>query len=165
MSSKLSADQIIRAVYDANTNALNISQLLDVVVTDPIGITDGVDDLAINTDGSLNTMPVVVDVTTAMAALAASSNQSASITVLNYKIAGVMVSWAGVDAADGVIKLQASLDGVLFDDIASMTVTMATATSQKFFNVVDTGAKTIKIVYTKGTNAAGTVTAKYCLKA
>lgn len=71
---------------------------------------------------------------------------------------------ASLDKADGTIKLQMSNDGLIFSDVASATTVAANSTA---YVVADDTASCVwyRFVWTKGTNAAGTVTVTFVGKA
>jgi hypothetical protein len=89
---------------------------------------------------------------------------STAVWVLPFKVMGVMINWAGLDAVDGTVKFQGSIDGTLFVDIGSAT-TLSSASGAQDFGLIDEPYCYIQVVYTHGTNTVGTVTVKYMLRA
>ena len=138
--SKLDANQVIRDVHDKTTGTLKISGSLT---------------------GTANAGP-----TTLQSALDADTgNTSAGVDLLNYSRFYFSFVATGINAADGVIKLQGSADDSTYDDISGATYTLATnPNDQTAFNVSDAGYRYFRAVYTEGSNSAGTITSKYILK-
>lgn len=77
---------------------------------------------------------------------------AANADLSNYKTLGISIAVAGLDAADAVVKLQDSMDGLTFTDITGAAITL-TANGQFMIRLagVFTG-KYARWFYTKGTN-------------
>ncbi len=71
----------------------------------------------------------------------------------------IQVTPAGFDAIDGVVKLQASNDGVNFEDITGMTHKIKSPADGVMFIVNDSvfACETIRIDFAVGTNTTGTL--------
>ncbi len=67
----------------------------------------------------------------------------------------VQVVWAGLDATDGVIKTQWSLDGTNWED--SQSYTLGTASGSEILSDDGFTAHMFRVSYNKGTNTAGTL--------
>ncbi len=116
-------------------------------------------------DGSVLTNPSVVDTTLLISALAAGSDDTSDpINCLSYRVVGLMANWASLDQADATLQFQGSLDDVIYEDVGS-PYTLATASGQKSFSLIDEPYKYVRIVYTHGTVTTGTLTVKYILRA
>lgn len=70
----------------------------------------------------------------------------------------------GIDAADGVIKLQDSNDGSNWNDITGATITVAAGTSSNMIRYTAFTGKHIRANWAKGSNAAGTIAAVFTFK-
>lgn len=79
----------------------------------------------------------------------------------NYKYIGVQVNATGLNTADSVVKLQDSIDGTNFIDITGATLTLSSGSSNNMFRVTNLIGRKIKVVFTKGTNSAGTLDVHY----
>lgn len=90
---------------------------------------------------------------------AASTQTSASQDMRHYKHIAVQVIAASLDAADGSFVVQGSVDGTNFDDITTST-TLAAGASNQLVLVDDVHCGYVRVVYSEGSNTAGTVTAK-----
>jgi hypothetical protein len=73
------------------------------------------------------------------------------------KTVSVHVVAAGLNAANGAVKLQESNDGANWVDIAGATATLASGTSSNMLKVTAHTGIYIRVVYTKGSNSAGTI--------
>lgn len=67
----------------------------------------------------------------------------------------VQVVWSGLDATDGVIKTQWSLDGTNWED--SQSYTLGTASGSEILSDDGFTAHMLRVSYNKGTNTAGTL--------
>lgn len=168
---QLDANQVIKTVYDPDTQSLKVVGLDPIVSrlaadTDSISIGDvtATNFLVPNADGSVSTSPVTVDTTTWLNALAGGSDHTSSaVNILSYRVAGVMANWASLDAADGTLQFEGSLDNSLWDNIGSAT-TLSSASGHQFFSLIDEPYKYMRLVYSHGSNTLGTITAKYVLR-
>lgn len=132
--SQLDANQIIRSTYDANT-------------------------------GGVVMVPAYVDTTVLVnAAAAGTSFTSAALNILPYKVTGIMISWSGLDATNGSIQFQGSVDGTIYENVGS-AVTLGSASGQKGVSLIDEPYKYVQAVYSHGSNTVGTVTLKYIQRA
>lgn len=133
-STQLDANQVIKKVYDDAT-------------------------------GSFKMVPAYVDTTTLFDAIDASVDTTSDpVDVLAFKVTGMMVSWSGLDAADGSIQFQGSVDGVIYENVGS-AVPLATAAGQDGVAFIDEPYKYIKAAYSNGSNTTGQVTIKYIQRA
>ncbi len=130
----LDANQIIKAMFDSDSRAMT-------------------------------TVPAHVGTTTLLDAVPASTTvTSTAVSILAYKVAGVVVSWTGLNHTDGTIQFMGSVDGVIYENIGS-AVTLASAAGHQSFSLIDEPYQYFQIVYTHGTNTTGSITAKYMLRA
>jgi len=84
-----------------------------------------------------------------------------------YCKAGVFaVVWTGASATDAVVKLQESVDGITWFDVASMTVTIAAAAGSALWKLTDLVllSPLYRVAVVDNTESTGTVTVKYFLK-
>lgn len=172
--SQLDANQVIKTVYDSATQSLKVVGLDPIVSrlasnTDSVALGDVTHSnfLAINAAGQapVITNPAVVDTTVWLNGLAAGSDHTAAaVNVLSYRVVGVMANWASLDHTDGTLQFQGSLDNSLWDNIGSAT-TLSSASGHQSFSLIDEPYKYVQLVYTHGSNTAGTITAKYVLRA
>lgn len=112
------------------------------------------------TPGTTNAVsPTYYSETIAAAATAANANlTTAASNALGapYKYVALQMNATGLDAADGVIKLQDSLDGTNFTDISGASITVASGASINMIRNTAFTGKHVRAVWTKGANAAGT---------
>lgn len=90
-------------------------------------------------------------------ASAASNQTSTAFGEARYKYLSVQFVATGLDAADGIIKLQDSNDGTNFNDISGATITVAAGTSSNMIRYTAFTAEKIRVVWTKGSNTTGTI--------
>lgn len=95
---------------------------------------------------------------------AAASFTSQPISILPYKVCGIVVNWTGLDQVDATIQFQGSVDGNFYDNIGS-PVTLASASGHQSFSLVDEPYHFIQIVYSHGSNTVGTLSATYIVRA
>lgn len=133
-STQLDANQVIKTVYDDAAKAF--TTIPDYIPNTPLWT----------------------------AITAATTVTSTPVNITAYKVAGVVVSWTGLNHVDGTIQFQGSVDGTNYDNIGSAT-TLATAAGHQSFSLVDEPYSFFQIVYTHGTNTTGTLTASYMLRA
>lgn len=155
--SRLDANQIIKSVYSEADNALKTVPSASTSFSIELDATDG---------DSVATRPMAVDNTTLLNAVDASSNQTSSdVNILNYRGYFVSLVWASLTGTlDGTVKIQASVDGTDYHDIASSVVTLDSANGSEGLNVDNAHYKIFRLIYTKNNISGGTVTAKYTVK-
>lgn len=100
--SQLDANQVIKSVYDPNTQALK-------------------------TTAAFISPTVLLD-----AVPGGTSITSSAINILPYKVTGVMVTWVGLDHTDGTVQFEGSIDGTTYTLIGSPTTLSSAAGSQDF---------------------------------
>ena len=83
------------------------------------------------------------------------ANFSMTDNVSTYTHIAAQVVWSGLDATDGVIKTQWSIDGTNWED--SQTYTMATASGSEILSDDGFTAHMFRVRYEKGTNTSGTI--------
>lgn len=88
----------------------------------------------------------------------AANQTSAGFGHMRYKYMSVQFVATGLDAADGVIKLQDSNDGTNWNDITGATITVATGTSTNMLRYTAFTADKVRVVWTKNSNTTGTIT-------
>jgi hypothetical protein len=76
----------------------------------------------------------------------------------------VHIVWTGASHTDAVLKIQESVDGTNWEDIASMTHTLSTAAGAKLLRLGDLDSPYLRANYAKGSNTTGTVTCFYYVK-
>ena len=156
MAHDLTGELILRECFSLTDGALK---------TVPAAATSFAIELDAADGDSVEVRSMAVDVTTILNAVAASSNQTSSgVNILKYKGFCAFISWTGLDAADGAVKLQASIDDTTYSDITGTSTTMATTPSSILLNITDAYYKYFRVVYTKNSVTTGTVTAKYTTK-
>jgi len=141
--SNLDANQCLRSAYDDTLNAFIVTP---------------------DSAATFETSIEVVDATNLLSAVDATAGvNSAAQNILQMKGFYIVVTAAGIDQADAVLKVQASIDGTIFVDVAGATVTIASAAS---FSIEVSSAmyKFFRVNYAEGTNSAGTITASYVAK-
>lgn len=173
-NTKLDANQVIKTVYDEATGSLKVVGLDPIVSrlaadTDSVSIGDpsASNFVEVTADGQVPalTSPSFVDTTIWLNVIDASLDaDSSAVNILSYRIAGVMVNWDSLDQADATIQFEGSLDNSIWDDIGA-PVTLATASGDEFFSLIDEPYKYMRLSYDHGTNTTGTLTAKYILRA
>lgn len=97
--------------------------------------------------------------------LAADANLAA-LDVRNQSRGCFLVTWSGASATDATVKLQESADGTNWDDITSMSVTIAAASGHKVFKLKadDLLLPLVRAVVTNNSETTGTCTIRYFLK-
>lgn len=155
--SRLDANQIIKSVYSEADNALKTVPSASTSFSIELDAADG---------DSIATRPMAVDNTVLLNAVVASSNQTSSdVNILNYRGYFITLVWASLTGTlDGTIKIQASVDGTNYHDIASSVVTLSSANGSEGLNVDNAFYKIFRVVYTKNNITNGTITVKYVVK-
>lgn len=72
------------------------------------------------------------------------------------KFISVQINAAGLDQADGVLKLQGSNDKDKWKDLG-ISVTLGSGTSNELLEVTNFASRFLRADWAKGTNAAGTI--------
>lgn len=75
-----------------------------------------------------------------------------------YDSVKVSVSWTGLDAVDGTMKLQEDDGNSGFVDIPTLSETLAAASGNVAFQHRDFGGGQVRLVYDVGTATAGSLT-------
>lgn len=103
---------------------------------------------------------------TVISAADAGVDQSASLNVQDAKMLTAQFDFSSIDVADGVAKLQDSVDGAASSwcDIPDASVTPNTGASSNIIRVTHFTAKYVRAVWTKNSNTTGTVTVKIMQK-
>ena len=83
------------------------------------------------------------------------ANYSITDNISTFTHVAVHVVWAGLDATDGVIKTQWSLDGTNWED--SQSYTLGTASGCEILSDAEFTAHMFRVRYEKGSNTAGTL--------
>jgi hypothetical protein len=99
---QLDANQVIRTVYDSDTNSLQ-------VVNTTVDTTTWLDAVAANSD-----------------------HTTSSINILSYRMVGVMANWVSLDQANATLQFQGSLDDSVWDNVGSPTTLTASTDQQFF---------------------------------
>jgi len=81
-----------------------------------------------------------------------------------YKSAHVQIITSGLNASDGVVKLQDSFNATDWNDIPSATVTVLSTSSTHTIRVPQHTGGYIRAVWTKGSVSAGNITIYLHLK-
>lgn len=81
-----------------------------------------------------------------------------------FKYAGVQVNGTGLNASDGVIKVQDSIDGENFVDINSANVTLTSGDTSNIIHITNFAGRYLRVIWTKGANSEGTLDVFYCAK-
>lgn len=97
-------------------------------------------------------------------ASAASNQTSAECGSARYKYVSVQFIATSLNATDGVFKLQDSNDGTNWNDISGATITVASGTSSNMIRYTAFTADKIRVVWTKGSNSTGTISATAIFK-
>lgn len=154
MSTKLDANQVIKAVYDSSTQSLK---------TIPAAATSFSIELDASDGDSVAVRPMFVDVVTLQNNLSAgASNDSSNVDVSNYSLGSVVVNFSGLDAVDASISLQVSVDGSTF--VTKSSQVLNSASGAKLFEIADAGYKYIRMSYVPNSVTTGNFTSKYTLK-
>jgi hypothetical protein len=103
--------------------------------------------------------------------IAAATAANANNTAGTYQDAGKIYTFAslqfiatGLDASDGVIKLQDSNDGTNWNDISGATITVAIGTSSNMIRYTAFTGEYIRANWAKGANTTGTISAIFVFK-
>lgn len=99
---QLDANQVIKTVYDPDTQALKTNPAI-------VDTTVWLDGLAAGVD-----------------------HTSTAVNVLSYRVVGVIADWASLDHVDGTLQFQGSLDNSLWDNIGSATTLSSASGHQAF---------------------------------
>ena len=89
------------------------------------------------------------------ASAATTANFSLTDNISTFTHVAVQVVWSGLDAVDGIVKTQWSIDGTNWED--SQTYTMATASGSEILSDDGFTAHMFRVRYEKGSNTAGTI--------
>lgn len=133
-TTQLDANQIIKKTYDDATGSVLVVQTY------------------VDTTVWLNAVSAAADVTTS------------ALNILPFKVTGVMAVWSGLNAVNGTLQFQGSLDQTTWDNIGTAT-TLSSASGHQSFALVDEPYKYVRLVYTHAGNSAGTLTVKYVMRA
>lgn len=96
----------------------------------------------------------------------AGEDQSASLNVQDAKMLAAQFDFSSIDVADGVAKLQDSVDGSASSwcDIPDATITPNAGASSNIIRVTQFAARYVRAVWTANSNTTGTVTVKISQK-
>lgn len=148
--------QTLKNSYDVTVEALRVMPVASEGFAIELSESDG---------DSVATRPLSIDTTSLFTTQTAVADvNSSNVDILNYKGYFVSFTWTGLNAADSVLKLQASVDGTTFHDVPSATTTLVAASGSGFYHVTDAYYHYFRLNYAHGTNTAGSITAKYTVK-
>ena len=85
----------------------------------------------------------------------ATANFALTDNISTFTHVAVQVVWSGLDATDGVIKTQWSIDGTNWED--SQSYTIGTASGSHILSDDGFTAHMFRVRYTHGSNSAGTL--------
>lgn len=155
--SKLDSNQIIKFVYDESTQSLR---------TIPSNSTSFSIELDANDGDSVEVRSKSIDNTLLLESIDASSDvNSNNIDILNYRNFSIMISYSSLTGTlDGVIKLQASNDGVIYSDINGETHNLSSSDGNHLFNVSNANYKYVRCNYIHNNIASGSISASYVVK-
>ena len=85
----------------------------------------------------------------------ATANFPLTDNISTFTHIAVQFVWSGLDATDGVIKTQWSLDGTNWED--SQTYTISTASGSHILSDGEFTAHMFRVRYEHGSNSAGTI--------
>tara|TARA_R100001594_G_scaffold128447_1_gene166701 strand:- start:67 stop:417 length:351 start_codon:yes stop_codon:yes gene_type:complete len=89
------------------------------------------------------------------ASAATTANFALTDNISTFTHVAVQFVWSGLDATDGVIKTQWSIDGTNWED--SQTYTIGTASGSHILSDDGFTAHMFRVSYNKGSNSAGTL--------
>tara|TARA_R110002020_G_scaffold168262_1_gene356940 strand:+ start:71 stop:421 length:351 start_codon:yes stop_codon:yes gene_type:complete len=89
------------------------------------------------------------------ASAATTANFTLTDNISTFTHVAVQFVWSGLDATDGVIKTQWSIDGTNWED--SQSYTIGTASGSHILSDDGFTAHMFRVSYTKGSNSAGTI--------
>ena len=89
------------------------------------------------------------------ASAATTANFALTDNISTFTHIAVQIVWSGLDATDGVIKTQWSIDGTNWED--SQSYTLGTASGSEILSDAEFTAHMFRVSYTKGSNSAGTI--------
>lgn len=89
----------------------------------------------------------------------------AAIEATGYRWVGVQFVATNLNTADGVVKIQDSINGTEFNDITGASITVASGTTSNMIRYTSFTGKYVRVLWSKGTNTAGTMKADVLLKA
>lgn len=92
-----------------------------------------------------------------VAGQAASADYSKEIQVGQYEYVGIQAVFSSLNAADGEIKIQGSVDGTNFDDYPDSGFYIPSGTSTRWWDINTRSLEKIKVVWAHGSNTAGTL--------
>jgi hypothetical protein len=130
----LDANQVIKTVYDPNTQALH---------TVPAYVMSTV---------LLNAIPAQTTVT------------SSQVFFLPYSLMGLALSWSSLTATNATLQLQGVIGGKVFNIGSAFTIATASGQQDFNIAQATDTYEYIQAVYTAGSNTAGTVTLSYILR-
>ena len=81
-----------------------------------------------------------------------------------YQLAAFQLVASTLDASDGVIKLQDSLDGLNWNDITGATLTVSSGSSSNMIRYTAFTGMFIRAVWTKNSITTGTILGNFLFK-
>lgn len=73
------------------------------------------------------------------------------------KFVGVQVNGVNVSAADTIVKIQDSIDGINFTDITGASITLASGSSSNMYRISNFSGRFVKAVLVVGSSVVGTI--------
>lgn len=162
--SKLDMAQILKAVFDEDTQSLKTSGTSASVGG---GVAPG-SEMSIEidaTDGdSISVRPLSTDTADMLSAVDASIDQvSPSVNILNARGYAIQVSHSSVvGAGDGSVVVEVSLDDIIWTAISTSPVIVGD--DSVLFNADGAYYKYVRVSYSAAGNTGGTVTSKIVVK-
>ena len=90
--------------------------------------------------------------------IAVAENIDLTFVPTNYDDITYLVRWKDFDVGDATIKLQESLDGVIYEDVTGSSATLSSGTDQfKKTATNNNMITTLRLVYTPGTDTVGEI--------
>ena len=89
------------------------------------------------------------------AAAATTANFALTDNISTFTHVAVQFVWSGLDATDGIIKTQWSIDGTNWED--SQSYTIGTAAGSHILSDDGFTAHMFRVAYASGSNSAGTI--------
>ena len=162
--SKLDMAQILKAVFDEDTQSLKTSGTAGSVGGGAAPGSEMSIEIDANDGDNIAVRPLATDTADMLSTVDASTDQvSSSVDILNARGYAIQTSYSSIiGAGDGSIVIQASLDDVIWTAVSVSPVVIGD--DSILFNADGAYYKYVRVSYLASGNTGGTVTAKIVVK-
>ena len=162
--SKLDMAQILKAVFDEDTQSLKTSGTAGSAGGGAAPGSEMSIEIDANDGDNIAVRPLATDTADMLSTVDASTDQvSSSVDILNARGYAIQTSYSSIiGAGDGSIVIQASLDDVIWTAVSVSPVVIGD--DSILFNADGAYYKYVRVSYLASGNTGGTVTAKIVVK-